>query len=101
MRDPIADSPLKGSCKAKAPATKSFKIVEAPPVLTFHLKRFNVNYNSWNGKARADKYTQHIRFPERLDIAPYMVDPPVSPVPPHRSDSLTSRPAPTHTVSLR
>jgi hypothetical protein len=37
-----------------------------------------MNYNSWNGKARADKYNQHIGFDEFLDIAPFMVDPKVS-----------------------
>lgn len=37
-----------------------------------------MNYNSWNGKARADKYNQHIAFDEYLDIAKYMVDPNVS-----------------------
>ncbi|ORY22139.1 hypothetical protein BCR39DRAFT_552280 [Naematelia encephala] len=62
------------NCKSKASATKSFKILNAPPVLTFHLKRFSVNYG-FGGRARADKFNQHIEFGEWLDIAPYMVDP--------------------------
>lgn len=65
------------SCKTKANATKSFRIAEAPPVLTLHLKRFRINYNSWNGKPRADKYNQHIGFEEYLDIEEFMVDPKV------------------------
>lgn len=64
----------RSSCKSKANATKSFKIMHAPPVLTLHLKRFAVNY-SWNGKPKANKNTQFIEYPESLDIAPYMVDP--------------------------
>lgn len=62
------------SCKAKANATKSFRIAKAPPILTFHLKRFSVNFNSYNGRARADKYNQFIEYPEMIDISPYMVD---------------------------
>lgn len=65
------------SCKSKANATKSFKILHAPPILTLHLKRFAVNYG-YNGKPRANKNTQFIEYPESLDIAPYMVDPKVS-----------------------
>lgn len=45
----------------------------APPVLTLHLKRFSVNYNTYSGRPRADKFNQHIAFPEHLDLAPYMV----------------------------
>ncbi|WVQ85376.1 hypothetical protein IAT38_007541 [Cryptococcus sp. DSM 104549] len=62
-------------CKRKANATKSFKIDQAPPVLTLHLKRFSINYNAYSGRARADKFNQFIEFGEKLDIAPYMVDP--------------------------
>ena len=62
------------SCKAKAVASKSFKIASAPPVLTFHLKRFNMNYSTSNGSPRAEKCTQQVEYPERLDIAPFMVD---------------------------
>ena len=62
------------SCKTKSVATKGFRIAEAPPVLTLHLKRFSVNYNSYNGKPRADKFNQMIEYPEFLDIAPYMID---------------------------
>ncbi|WWD22738.1 hypothetical protein CI109_107231 [Kwoniella shandongensis] len=65
------------NCKAKAVATKSFKIERAPPILTLHLKRFSVNYNSYSGRARADKFNQFIEFGEYLDIAPYMVNPKV------------------------
>ncbi|KAK8844709.1 hypothetical protein IAR55_006558 [Kwoniella newhampshirensis] len=63
------------NCKGKAVATKSFKIERAPPILTLHLKRFSVNYNSYSGRARADKFNQFIEFGEFLDIAPYMVNP--------------------------
>ena len=69
---------LTGSCKSKANATKSFKILHAPPILTLHLKRFSVSYSSY-GKPRANKNTQFVEYPESLDIAPYMVDPKVSP----------------------
>ncbi|WVN88496.1 uncharacterized protein L203_103707 [Cryptococcus depauperatus CBS 7841] len=62
-------------CKGKSNATKSFKIEQAPPILTLHLKRFSVNYNAYNGRARADKFNQFIEFEEKLDIAPYMVNP--------------------------
>ncbi|KAK6904757.1 hypothetical protein I204_06641 [Kwoniella mangroviensis CBS 8886] len=65
------------NCKAKANATKSFKIQEAPPILTLHLKRFSVDYHSYSGRARANKYNGHIDYEEYLDIAPYMVDPKV------------------------
>jgi len=68
---------LTGSCKSKANATKSFKILHAPPILTLHLKRFSVSYSSY-GKPRANKNTQFVDYPESLDIAPYMVDPNVS-----------------------
>lgn len=61
------------SCKSKANATKSFKILSAPPILTLHLKRFSVSYSSY-GKPRANKNTQFVEYPESLDIAPYMVD---------------------------
>ena len=63
------------SCKSKSVATKSFKIASAPPILTLHLKRFSVNYNSYNGKARADKFNHHIEFAEGLDLSPYMIQP--------------------------
>ncbi|WVQ94215.1 hypothetical protein IAU59_001293 [Kwoniella sp. CBS 9459] len=63
------------NCKAKANATKSFKIEQAPPILTLHLKRFNVTYNMHSGRARAEKFNGFIEFGEYLDIAPYMVDP--------------------------
>ncbi|WVW81323.1 hypothetical protein I302_103314 [Kwoniella bestiolae CBS 10118] len=65
------------NCKAKANATKSFKIQEAPPILTLHLKRFSVDYHSYSGRARANKYNGQISYDEYLDIAPYMVDPKV------------------------
>ncbi|ODN89679.1 ubiquitin carboxyl-terminal hydrolase Ubp16 [Cryptococcus wingfieldii CBS 7118] len=63
------------NCKKKANATKSFKIEQAPPILTLHLKRFSVNYNAYSGRARAEKFNQFIEFNEKLDIGPYMVDP--------------------------
>ncbi|OCF34821.1 hypothetical protein I316_03365 [Kwoniella heveanensis BCC8398] len=63
------------NCKAKANATKSFKIEQAPPILTLHLKRFNVTYNMHSGRARAEKFNGFIEYGEYLDIAPYMVDP--------------------------
>ncbi|OXG35231.1 ubiquitin carboxyl-terminal hydrolase Ubp16 [Cryptococcus neoformans Ze90-1] len=62
-------------CKRKANATKSFKIDQAPPILTLHLKRFSVNYNHYSGRARAEKFNQPIKFEQTLDIAPYMVNP--------------------------
>ncbi|WVR03142.1 hypothetical protein IAU60_000132 [Kwoniella sp. DSM 27419] len=62
------------NCKAKANATKSFKIEQAPPILTLHLKRFSVNYNAYSGRARAEKFNSFIEYPEHLDIAPYMVN---------------------------
>ncbi|KIR51079.1 ubiquitin carboxyl-terminal hydrolase Ubp16 [Cryptococcus gattii Ru294] len=62
-------------CKCKANATKSFKVDQAPPVLTLHLKRFSVNYNPYSGRARAEKFNQPIKFEQNLDMAPYMVDP--------------------------
>ncbi|WRT63264.1 uncharacterized protein IL334_000167 [Kwoniella shivajii] len=63
------------NCKAKANATKTFKIDQAPPILTLHLKRFSVDYNSYSGRARANKFNGPIEYSEFLDIAPYMVDP--------------------------
>ncbi|WWC90143.1 uncharacterized protein L201_005076 [Kwoniella dendrophila CBS 6074] len=65
------------NCKAKANATKSFKIQEAPPILTLHLKRFSVEYSAHSGRARANKFNGPIEYSEYLDIAPYMVDPKV------------------------
>ncbi|WWC57644.1 uncharacterized protein I303_100176 [Kwoniella dejecticola CBS 10117] len=62
------------NCKAKANATKSFKIAECPPILTLHLKRFSVEYSRM-GRVRANKYNDHIEFGEYLDVGPYMVDP--------------------------
>ncbi|WWC67264.1 uncharacterized protein I206_101172 [Kwoniella pini CBS 10737] len=62
------------NCKAKANATKSFKIQETPPILTLHLKRFSVEYSRM-GRVRANKFNDHIEFPEQLDVAAYMVDP--------------------------
>lgn len=60
------------SCKSKANAIKFFRIAKAPPVLTLHLKRFNINYEY--GRARAQKFNQLIDYPELIDIAPYMID---------------------------
>lgn len=62
-----------GSCKAKSNATKSFRIAEAPPVLTLHLKRFMTTYNSYNGRAKANKFNGKVEFDEFLDIGPYMI----------------------------
>ncbi|CAD6585737.1 MAG: hypothetical protein TREMPRED_004229 [Tremellales sp. Tagirdzhanova-0007] len=64
-----------GNCKSKSVATKSFKIARAPPILTLHLKRFSVDYNTYNGKARADKFNHHIEFGEGLDLSPYIIEP--------------------------
>ena len=66
------------SCKAKANATKSFRIAKAPPIFTFHLKRFSVSYNMYSGRARAEKYNNLIEYPELIDIEPYMVNEHVS-----------------------
>lgn len=69
---------MRFSCKTKANATKSFRIAKVPPILTFHLKRFAVNFTS-SGRPRNTKFNQFIDYPEFLDVAPYMVDPKVSP----------------------
>jgi ubiquitin carboxyl-terminal hydrolase 36/42 len=61
------------SCKSKAVATKSFKIFEAPPILTIHFKRFEMSFG-YGGRARAEKFNGYIEYPEWLDIAPFMVN---------------------------
>jgi len=42
------------------------------------LKRFRINYNSYSGRPSANKFNGMIDYPERLDIAPFMVDPEVT-----------------------
>ena len=42
------------------------------------MKRFRINYNSYSGRPSANKFNGMIDYPERLDIAPFMVDPEVS-----------------------
>ncbi|EIW73246.1 hypothetical protein TREMEDRAFT_22812, partial [Tremella mesenterica DSM 1558] len=79
LREFCKDDKLEGenkynceNCKRKADAKKSFRISHAPPVLTLHLKRFNVRYNSFGNKANAEKYSGFIEFGEWLDIANFM-----------------------------
>lgn len=60
------------SCKAKADATKSFRIAQAPPILTFHLKRFRVGM--MYRQMTANKFTQAVDYPELLNIAPFMIN---------------------------
>lgn len=61
------------SCKRKSAATKSMRIAQAPPVLTFHLKRFGFSLMSWSSKAT--KVNNLIDYKPTLDIAKYMTEP--------------------------
>ncbi|KAM0751689.1 cysteine proteinase [Meredithblackwellia eburnea MCA 4105] len=63
---------LKGSnkykcekCKKLVVAEKNFTICDAPMILTIHLKRFTPT---------GRKYTDLVKYPELLDLAPYMSD---------------------------
>ncbi|EJU06324.1 cysteine proteinase [Dacryopinax primogenitus] len=56
------------NCNAKRSAVKTFKILEAPQVLTLYLKRFAV------GSEPGDKFEHHVSYPPKLDLAPYMVE---------------------------
>lgn len=61
------------SCKRKSAATKSMRIAQAPPVLTFHLKRFGFSLTSWSTKAT--KVNNMIDYKPTLDISKYMTEP--------------------------
>ncbi|CAK9141440.1 unnamed protein product [Ilex paraguariensis] len=53
--------------KVKRDATKRILINRAPPVLTFHLKRF-----SQDGRGRLSKLNGHVVFKDIIDLKPYM-----------------------------
>jgi ubiquitin carboxyl-terminal hydrolase 22/27/51 len=60
-----------GNCKAHHQTTKQFSVEELPLVLVLHLKRFE-HVSAAPRKQRAStKITTFVRFPERLDMAPY------------------------------
>ncbi|KAJ2549704.1 hypothetical protein EV175_004341, partial [Coemansia sp. RSA 1933] len=63
-----------GRCGPSAgPATKQLCVKELPPVLTFHLKRFEhtgASGATGNG-ARGSKIDAYVRLPLRLDMTPY------------------------------
>lgn len=61
------------SCKRKSAATKSMRIAQAPPVLTFHLKRFGFSLTSWSTKAT--KVNNLIDYKPTIDISKYMTEP--------------------------
>ncbi|KAG1714547.1 Ubiquitin carboxyl-terminal hydrolase 42 [Nymphon striatum] len=53
-------------CKCRVPAQKRVTIHQAPSVCTFHLKRFQYN------NAYCCKIGKIIKFPEKLNLRPYM-----------------------------
>lgn len=61
------------SCKRKSAATKSMRIAQSPPVLTFHLKRFGFSLTSWSTKAT--KVNNMIDYKPTLDMSKYMTEP--------------------------
>ncbi|KDN36702.1 cysteine proteinase [Tilletiaria anomala UBC 951] len=54
-------------CKRRVDAIKQFTVDVVPPILTVQLKRF-----SFTGR----KITRPVAFPERLDVGPFMSEPP-------------------------
>lgn len=55
-------------CHVKRRAVKRISILNAPPVLCLHLKRFDFDWD----KQISIKFNDYFKFPRQIDLGPYM-----------------------------
>ncbi|KAL5982375.1 ubiquitin-specific protease [Asimina triloba] len=61
-----------GRCKSYEKAKKKLTVLEAPNILTIALKRFQASTQKLNTTGKFGKLNKSVRFPEILNLAPYM-----------------------------